>query len=46
MFADLFIYAGYGLALVLAVGLLVVGFVVRDVLALRLRGGKGGDRTL
>jgi Zn-dependent protease/tetratricopeptide (TPR) repeat protein len=40
MLADLFIYAGYGLALVLAVGLLVVGFVVRDVLALRLRRGR------
>jgi tetratricopeptide (TPR) repeat protein/Zn-dependent protease len=40
MLADSFIYAGYGLALILAVGLLVVGFAVRDVLALRLRKGR------
>ena len=40
MLADLFIYAGYGLALMLAFGLLVIGFAIRDVLALRLRGGR------
>ena len=40
MLADFFDYAGYGLALVLAVGFLIVGLAVRNVLALRLRSGR------